>query len=159
MTGFCAHEGAGEDGSSRGFHRTFYSTGHDPSKTLWDGASTSFLDATSLFSANDARPLDELPADLKSLVAGASYVYVDTPGAGAKRKPTTGKSLLRYLAGGARLGKGDPEALLEGIATTKRRPLAPLVGAMRNVKSEFEQRVMRKAADVSGVAHAKVRDA
>ncbi|KAI0315361.1 peptidase M24 [Amylostereum chailletii] len=143
-----------KDGSQGGFRMILYSTGHDPSKAIWDGASTSFLDAQTLFAANDVRPLDELPVDLKSFISNASNVYVDTPASSSKRKTATGKSLLRYFAGG-RVGRNDPEALLDGLSATKRKPLAPLVGKLRSVKSVHEQKVMRAAADISGLAHAK----
>jgi len=39
---------------------------------------------------------------------------------------------------------------------SKRKPLAPLVGALRSVKSEFEVEVMKASAEISARAHAKV---
>lgn len=47
---------------------------------------------------------------------------------------------------------------MDVIATSmsKRKPLAPLVGALRSVKSECEVEVMRASAEISARAHAKV---
>jgi intermediate cleaving peptidase 55 len=39
---------------------------------------------------------------------------------------------------------------------SKRKPLAPLVGALRSVKSEYEVEVMKASAEISARAHAKV---
>ena len=132
---------------------TLYSTGRKPSQEQWDGAFTSHPDAAVLFGADDARSIDDLPGDLRQHLPRATAVYVDGPSA-SKRKPTTGRSLLKLLTGA---GGGRPaEDVLEGLSGTKRHALAPLVGRLRAVKSEFEQRVMRRAADISGTAHAKV---
>lgn len=47
---------------------------------------------------------------------------------------------------------------MDVIATSmsKRKPLAPLVGALRSVKSECEVEVMKASAEISARAHAKV---
>ena len=132
---------------------TLYSTGRKPSQEQWDGAFTSHPDAAVLFGADDARNIDDLPGDLRQHLPRATAVYVDGPSA-SKKKPTTGRSLLKLLTGA---GGGRPaEDVLEDLSGTKRHALAPLIGRLRAVKSEFEQRVMRRAADISGTAHAKV---
>jgi intermediate cleaving peptidase 55 len=56
-----------------------YSTGKDPSKEKWDGASTRFEDVVALFGADDARPLESFADDLRALTARAEHVYVDAP--------------------------------------------------------------------------------
>jgi intermediate cleaving peptidase 55 len=47
---------------------------------------------------------------------------------------------------------------MDVIATSmsKQKPLAPLVGALRSVKSECEVEVMKASAEISARAHAKV---
>src|SRR5260221_9665527 len=56
-----------------------YSTGKDPSKEKWDGASTRFEDVVALIGADDARPLENFVDDLRALAARAEHVYVDVP--------------------------------------------------------------------------------
>ncbi|VDC01149.1 unnamed protein product [Peniophora sp. CBMAI 1063] len=141
-----------KNGGPRGYTMTLYSTGRKPSQEQWDGAFTSHPDAAVLFGADDARSLDDLPGDLRKQLPRATAVYVDGPPV-QRKKPTTGRSLLKMLTG---VGGGRAaEDVLEGLSGTKRHALAPLVGRLRAVKSEFEQRVMRRAADISGTAHAK----
>jgi intermediate cleaving peptidase 55 len=135
-----------------------YSTGKDPSKEKWDGASTSFGDVVGLFGADEARPLENFADDLRALAARADHVYVDVPGHHHHHhhRRASAKGLLRYLARPPRLAKSDPEAYLDGISPSKRMPLAPHVGALRSVKSKCEQDVMKVSADISARAHAKV---
>ncbi|KAI0269392.1 peptidase M24 [Gloeopeniophorella convolvens] len=143
-----------KDSSARGYRMFLYCTGKDPSKEKWDGASTRFDDAVALFGADEARPLENLPDDLRAFAARAAHVYIDAP-PGSRRASASGRGLLRYLARGPRAAKSDPEAYLESVAPAKRRPLAPLVGRLRSVKSKHEQEVMKASADISARAHAK----
>jgi Xaa-Pro aminopeptidase len=46
--------------------------------------------------------------------------------------------------------------MLDSLSSSRRKPLAPEVFRLRMIKSECEQRLMRRAADVSAHAHAKV---
>jgi intermediate cleaving peptidase 55 len=136
-----------------------YSTGKDPSKEKWDGAFTRFQDVQGLFGADEARPLENFADDLRAFAARAENVYVDAP-AHHGRRASTGRGLLRYLSRQQpRAARSDPDAYLDAIAASKRRPLAPLVGALRSVKSTHEVGVMKASADISARAHAKVRGA
>jgi intermediate cleaving peptidase 55 len=135
---------------------TLYCAGKDPAKEKWEGSRTSLDDAVTLFGADDARPFDQLPTDLRAVLRDASPVYIDVPSTRRERAgKTSAKSLLKYLTG---LGgqRREHDSVLEGLAAARKLPLAPLVGRLRSVKSKHEQAVMRAAADVSGVAHAKV---
>ena len=146
-------------GSSRGFRMLLYSTGKDPSKEKWDGAFTRFQDVLGLFGADEARPLENFADDLRTFAARAEHVYVDAPAhLGRRAAAGTGRGLLRYLSRQQpRAARSDPEAYLDAIAAPKRRPLAPLVGALRSVKSTHELEAMKASADISARAHAKVR--
>jgi intermediate cleaving peptidase 55 len=167
--------------SPRGFRAILYSTGKNPSKEKWDGASTRFEDVVSLFGADDARPLENFADDLRALVARAEHVYVDFPtapnsthhnrhyrhrrravGAGAGTRFPFFKYLSRQQQPSssfdddhtAETGTGS---YMDVIATSmsKQKPLAPLVGALRSVKSECEVEVMKASAEISARAHAK----
>ena len=134
-----------------------YSTGKDPSKEKWDGAFTRFRDVLGLFGADEARPLENFADDLRAFAARAEHVYVDAPAHHHSRRAGTARGLLRYLSRQQpRAARSDPDAYLDAIATSKRRPLAPLVGALRSVKSTHEVEVMKASADISARAHAKV---
>jgi intermediate cleaving peptidase 55 len=141
-----------------------YSTGKNASKEKWDGASTRFADVVALFGADDARPLDNFVDDLRALVARAEHVYVDVPVAHHhrhhRRVPGT-RLLLKYFSRQQPPSCDDaetPQSYLDVIAAaaSKRRSLAPLVGALRSVKSRCEVEVMKASAEISARAHAKV---
>lgn len=48
------------------------------------------------------------------------------------------------------------DVIASSVSMSKRKPLAPLVGALRSVKSECEVEVMKASAEISARAHAKV---
>jgi Xaa-Pro aminopeptidase len=162
-----------------------YSTGKDPSKEKWDGASTRFEDAVALFGADDARPLENFVDDLRALAARAEHVYVDAPaqhhhrhrahrahhrhhGHAAHRRGASSSataSLLKYyFSRGQRAAAAaddlDADAASESyfdvVSACKQRPLAPLVGKLRGVKSVHEIEVLKASAEISARAHAKV---
>jgi intermediate cleaving peptidase 55 len=149
-----------------------YSAGRDPSKEKWDGASTRLADVVAIFGADDARPLENLADDLRTLAARAEHVYVDSDVAPGQRQHhhharrhhrrrassgTSGTGFLhRYLSPRGQASDSEEGSYLDAIAPSKRRPLAPLVGALRSVKSSCELEVMKAAAEISARAHAKV---
>ncbi|THH09459.1 hypothetical protein EW146_g8678 [Bondarzewia mesenterica] len=148
-----------KDHSPRGYSMTLYSGGQDPAKEQWDGARTPFVDVTRLFGADDACLIDRFSTDLKALLPTSPATYVDLPPSARRERASRGsaKSLLKYLAGSAdAVPRVEFESVLESLAASKRRPLAPLVAKLRSVKSKTEVAVMRAAADISGRAHAKV---
>ena len=57
---------------------------------------------------------------------------------------------------GGRSLREEYDMVVESISRSKLKSLAPEVAKLRAVKSEAEQRIMRSAADISGLAHAKV---
>ena len=178
-----------KNSSPRGFRAILYSTGKDPSKEKWDGASTRFVDVVSLFGADDARPLDNFADDLRAFVARAEHVYVDLPasspnsnsahhnnrharyhhhhhprrrvvGSGT-RFPSLFKYLSRQPSSSSSFDDNDQtgsymDVIASSMSLSKRKPLAPLVGALRSVKSECEVEVMKASAEISARAHAKV---
>lgn len=174
-----------KNSSPRGFRMILYSTGKDPSKEKWDGASTRFADVVTLFGADDARPLDDFTDDLRALVARADHFYVDFPplnssqhsrhhthhhhhrrrvvGAAAGTRFPFFKYLSRQRQQPSSFADNDNDAetgsYMDVIASSmsKRKSLAPLVGALRSVKSEYEVEVMKASAEISARAHAKVR--
>jgi intermediate cleaving peptidase 55 len=168
-----------KDSSPRGFRAILYSAGKDRSKEKWDGASTGFADVVALFGADDARPLDNFANDLRALLARAEHVYVDLPPApshhnrhtrhhrrrvvGAATAGTRFPSFFKYLARQPQPSSFDEDHAETGsyvdviaASMSKRKPLAPLVGALRSVKSECEVQVMKASAEISARAHAKV---
>jgi intermediate cleaving peptidase 55 len=155
-----------------------YSTGKDPSKEKWDGASTRFEDVVALFGTDDARPLENFADDLRAFAARAEHVYVDVP-APARHllhrlhrqhhrraaASASGTGLLKYYLSRRHRASNDdddmgtgPEAAsyLDVVPVHKRRPLAPVVGKLRSVKSAYEIEVMKASAEISARAHAKV---
>lgn len=49
------------------------------------------------------------------------------------------------------------DLLVDFLPSGRRRPLAPEVAKLRRIKGKAEIELMRKAADISATAHAKVR--
>lgn len=174
-----------KNSSPRGFRMILYSTGKDPSKEKWDGASTRFADVVSFFGADDARPLDNLADDLRALIARREHVYVDLPTTPAlnsthhnrqyrHRRRVVGASttagtripFFKYLSrqynddndhhAAAETGGSYMDVLASSVSMSKRKPLTPVVGALRSVKSECEVEVMKASAEISARAHAKV---
>ncbi|KAF8485194.1 peptidase M24 [Russula ochroleuca] len=168
-----------KNSSPRGFRMLLYSTGKDPSKEKWDGASTRFTDVVALFGADDARPLDTFTDDLRALVARAEHVYADISHQHQHnhnhnqhqrhhqhhhRRISGTRLLLKYLSRGQQAttshshdDASGQQSYLDVIAgsRSKRRSLAPLVGTLRSVKSECEVEVMKASAEISARAHAK----
>ncbi|KAF8489349.1 peptidase M24 [Russula emetica] len=151
-----------KNNSPRGFRLILYSTGKDSSKEKWDGASTRFTDVVSLFGADDARPLDNFVDDLRALVARAEHVYVDFPAPNPNHHHNRHHRSRRRIQQPSSSFDVDDQAETAGsymdvIASSmsKRKPLAPLVGALRSVKSECEVEVMKASAEISSRAHAK----
>ncbi|KAF7331878.1 Methionine aminopeptidase [Mycena kentingensis (nom. inval.)] len=154
LTGFQEPDSAvilEKNSTPRGYRMTLFSAGRDSAKEKWDGARTSFQDAHSLFRADDARSIDHLPSHLRSVISKYSTIFVDTP-ATNNRKSKGSKSLLEYLS--SSLSRNDHESILDAFSSSRRKPLSPKVAQLRVIKSEAELRVMRRAASISGRAHA-----
>ncbi|KAI0766191.1 peptidase M24, structural domain-containing protein [Trametes elegans] len=141
--------------SARGYRMLLFSTGTDSAKEKWDGARTAPEHAVQYFGADEAEPISAFPATLKNLAARASQIFLDIPSSSKRVRAASPKSLLKYLSPSGGLSRGEYDSLVDSLSSSKRKPLAPEVGRLRAVKSEVEQAVMRKAADISARAHNK----
>ncbi|KAF8628154.1 hypothetical protein AX17_006024 [Amanita inopinata Kibby_2008] len=144
--------------AGRGYRMTLFCSGTDSEKEKWDGARTSLLDAASIFRADEARHITFFSSHLKSLLPSSSNIYLDIPESHSRGQVTrrsaraTARSILKYLSSNH---ESDYDSILGSITSSKRRPLSPEIARLRIIKSEAEQNVMRRAADISGRAHAK----
>lgn len=155
-----------------------FSDGKDAYKEKWEGSRTSHEDIVMHFKADDAQPISAFPSVLKSLVSRFSNVFLDIPPTSSTSRRgargVTHKSLLKvcvhestdqlrllivmpqYLSTGGNSTRTEYETVVESINNAKLKALAPEVAKLRDYKSESEQRIMRAAADISSLAHAKV---
>ena len=153
-----------------------FSAGKDSYKEKWEGARTSYEDIVMHFKADDAQPITAFPSVLKSLASAYSSVFLDVPesATGTRRgRGLSHKALLKvhlsltftlsptytslqFLSPGLGTPKSEYNSVVDSISSSKLRALAPEVAKLRAVKSSAEQRIMRAAADISGLAHAKV---
>ncbi|OCB90214.1 peptidase M24 [Sanghuangporus baumii] len=153
LTGFQEPESAVIlESTSGGCKTTLFCRGRDSSKEKWEGPQTDFETAASVFGADDVQPIDEFPSVLKSLSGYYSYVYADSTNSSKRGRQT--KSILRYLTSPSS-SRNEYDGIIDALPSAKRKSLAAELAAMRAIKSEAEQRVMREAADISGRAHAK----
>lgn len=95
----------------------------------------------------------KLPSKLRSILPRYSYVYLDAAFTTVPKR----RSLLDYLHDGARPPVNNLDILVDFLPRSNRRALAPEVAKLRRIKSKAEVELMRKAADISAIAHAKVR--
>ncbi|TFK64905.1 peptidase M24 [Pluteus cervinus] len=139
---------------SKGYKMILFSAGKNSEKEKWEGAKTGFLQAGTIFRADDALPIDSFATYLKSVTSNCSTIFVDLPPTHTRRGPRgTTKSIMKYLS--AHSSRSDHDAVIDALSSSKRKPLAPEVGRLRTIKSIAERDVMRAAADISGRAHAK----
>ncbi|KAF8131164.1 Creatinase/Aminopeptidase P [Boletus edulis] len=120
--------------TSRGHRMTLFSSGKDSHKEKWDGARTSFNDASSMFKADDAQSIQSFPDQLKSLASIYSNIYFDVSNS-SKRSPRTAKSLLRYLSSPVQ-PRSEYDTIVESLSASRRHDLAPHVVKLRAIKSE-----------------------
>lgn len=145
-----------KNSSTRGYHMTLFSTGPDSYREKWDGARTSKDDAVQYFNADAAESITSFPDAFKSLKSDPSFIYIDMPpGMSRRGRPISHKTLLKYLSPSSSSARQDLDTLIESISPKRLRSLTPEVAKLRAVKSKSEQTLMRKAADISGLAHAK----
>ena len=137
---------------------TMFCSGSTASTEKWDGARTSSSDAVKLFSSDDAKSIKQFSTSLKEHIratSGRGKVYIDLPASYRKRL-----TLMQHLSRAISSGKAVDAAtkLFEDVGLSARNsfPLAPQVAKVRAVKSQAEIEVMKRAAEISGRAHAKV---
>lgn len=133
----------------RGYYMTVFIRERDPKKELWDGPLTGIESAASLLGADEARSITRFSPYLKSLCASASSVYIDLP----KKYSGRRKMLLGYFTD---TSTQIADSVLDFLPLSKVKPLSRELHNLRRTKSEAELRLMRKAASISGSAHAKV---
>ncbi|KZO93766.1 peptidase M24 [Calocera viscosa TUFC12733] len=135
---------------SKGYRMSLFLRPKDKYHELWEGACTGIDAAITLFGADAAHPMEDLPTNLRGLLSSETCenVYVD---GSLSPKGRAKKGLFDFLT---KANKPEYESLLSG-AKGKIRELSPEVGKMRAFKSLAEQSLMRKAGEVSGRAHGK----
>jgi len=117
---------------------------------------TSFEEAASIFNADEARSIEHFPSHLKSVLGFCSHVYIDFPRTYTRSGiRSAARSVLRNLSSPLP-ARSEYDSTVESLENSRRKPLAPEIARLRAIKSECEQRIMRKAADISSLSHAKV---
>jgi len=138
---------------------TLFCAGKDSHEEKWVGAKTGPHEATTLFSADEARSIGHFATHLRSITSLYSHIYVDLSPLSSTPRPSspksTSKSILRYLSSRRQGGESEIDEILESLSGSKRRSLAPRVAKLRAIKSPAELKVMRGAGDISGRALAK----
>lgn len=134
---------------------------------------TSFESATELFASDATLPITDFHNHLRSLISSRTssakhQIYIDLPP--STSNSSTSKKFMKLLTESQGI-YSDPKLgpLLSIVMYTPiykypldvhPKPLihalAPHIAPLRAIKSPAEQKVMRKAADISGRAHAKV---
>ncbi|EJU06002.1 hypothetical protein DACRYDRAFT_12811 [Dacryopinax primogenitus] len=149
LTGFAEPESAVVL-DSKGYRMTLFLRPKDKQHELWEGACTGVDAAIALFGADSAHPMDSLPTILRSLLTDSKCenIYVDSSMSPRGRSK---KGLFDFLTKGA---KAEYDGILSA-AKGRVKELGTEVGRMRAYKSVAEQRIMRKAGEISGRAHAK----
>lgn len=114
----------------------------DPAQALWTGPTAGLEGALSQYGAIEAFPIEQFDSALPALLKDAERVYY--PFAESGSLPAAVDTALRTLARESRGGTRPPRVLAD---------LAPLIHALRLIKSEEEIARMRRAADVSVAGH------
>lgn len=168
--------------SRHGYKMTFFCLSRDPERELWDGPRNGPNGAVDVFGADQALDIAHFTTHLKTLLTTSNTsgpIYVDIPDSPSSsiRAPRgvtrTAKSIINFLKPSdsspsfrkntldlsLTAKKSDYDALvglLSGTGGRTVKSLKEVTEEMRMVKSENEIKVMRKAADISGDAHAQV---
>lgn len=142
---------ASEKSSSSSTRSTLFMRRNVPSQELWDGPRTGLDAAPDMFAVDDARDIESLSSHLSTLLPTFSNVFLDTPKHSAPRKRSL--NLLNALSTPT---LSNVDTALGKVAWSKVQPLSREVHQLRKLKSPAEIALMRKSADLSGNAHAKV---
>ncbi|BGP47215.1 aminopeptidase [Rhodotorula kratochvilovae] len=152
---------------AKGYKMTLFCPPKEPYHELWNGPRTGLDGARDILGADEAYDSTSFARQLQSILSSNSRgpVYIDLPSVSpttfSRTRPRTHKarSLLDYLSPS---GSGTPtipdevDDVLAALQKRNVRSAAAEVERLRLIKSEAEVRVMRKAADASAAAHAKV---
>jgi Xaa-Pro aminopeptidase len=137
---------------------TLFLKPEDAHSKVWDGARTGLEDAKRLFGADEARPISEFSAFIKTL-DGKVYSDLDiekgieeqshlklASNSHAASSPDKDQSISSFIMNSFRSKKSDIPARVE------KSPLIPLMHPMRLIKSESEIECMKKACEITSEA-------
>jgi intermediate cleaving peptidase 55 len=120
--------------------------------------STGVQQSREIFGADDVSDIKKLSGTLKQFAQNASCVYVDIPPHGNYPSPPSPRKkqtpIIAYLA--RAMPRSDYSTAVEVLDRATTRSLSDELVKLRKIKSPAERGLMRRAADVSGTAHAKV---
>ncbi|ORY66952.1 peptidase M24, structural domain-containing protein [Leucosporidium creatinivorum] len=151
----------------RGYKMTMFVRSKDNTDEIWNGARSGREGAVDVFGADDAADISVLAPRLKSILnSGASSsrpslqpIYVDFEGvpSSSRLRPKSKTSLFDFLVPHGRSFDDADEvaALLTGTGR-QIKSASREVEKLRLIKSPAEIKVLRRAADISSDAHAKV---
>ncbi|QRV72259.1 Metallopeptidase family M24 [Ceratobasidium sp. AG-Ba] len=123
-----------KDFDTAGYRMHLFVAEGNTSDALWNGPRTGLQISKTTFGADEVSPISQFPRALREAGKRSTQLYADT----------------KHHVSGA------TEELAEDILRKLRpRSLSNYLANLRRVKSPAEQKIMRKAGDVSGTAHAK----
>ena len=99
-----------------------------------------------------AYPFNKLASTLKKMLTPYSRIYLDSAFTTIPKR----NGPFHFL-NDENVTKTDLDFHVDFLPSKKRKLLAPEVAKLRRIKSKAEIELMRKAADISATAHAKVR--
>lgn len=165
---------------------TLFCRPKDAYEELWNGARTGLDGVMEVFGADEVRPNSFVtPTSLKAheprtqacdsarfghrlqqILSHNSRgpVYIDLPSHSLStfsrtRPRSPSRSFLSYLSlAGKDPGRDEVDEVMKALEKRDVRSAEKEVERLRLIKSEAEVKVMRRAADISADAHAKVRD-
>ncbi|GAA5889606.1 hypothetical protein JCM8208_001071 [Rhodotorula glutinis] len=154
-----------KDSSAKGYKMTLFCHPKEPYDELWNGARTGLDGAREIFGADEAVDAHVFSRRIEHILASKpdSPIYIDLPAVShtalsrTRQRPAKSRSLMDYLSrSGAQTKPDDVDEVLKVLDKRDVRSAAAEVERLRLIKSEAEVQVMRKAADASSAAHAKV---
>ncbi|BGP23779.1 aminopeptidase [Rhodotorula toruloides] len=153
-----------KDSSSRGYKMTLFCRPKDAYEELWNGARTGLDGVMEVFGADEACDSARFGHRLQQILSHNSRgpVYIDLPSHSLStfsrtRRRTPSRPFLSYISlAGNSPGRDEVDEVLKALEKRDVRSAAKEVERLRLIKSEAEVKVMRKAADISADAHAKV---
>ncbi|KAK4056602.1 aminopeptidase [Microbotryomycetes sp. JL221] len=152
-----------DDSHSRGYRMTMFVRSKDAHDEMWNGPRSGREGATDVFGADEATDISLLPSHLRTILESSrpnAPIYVDLDGvqqSSRSRLRTTKTSFFDYLVPpGRALDDADEVASILSGSGKQIKTVNKELERLRLIKSEAEIKVMRRAADISADAHAKV---
>ncbi|KIJ32357.1 hypothetical protein M422DRAFT_213900 [Sphaerobolus stellatus SS14] len=139
----------------RSYKMTLFCEGKNAHKEKWEGARTGFDDVVTLFGADEARDSSLFYTHLKGLLPLYSRYYVSPYSVQGRRRKRC-RSLVPSSSVGTGLSLQEAlDRALDEVQSPIPADLKREVARFRAIKSVNEQTVLRKAADISAMAHTK----